>query len=173
MKCVSNHSGVPQGIDTLLGIAKLPEELFRILSKLGSRFGWSRFSRFDRGIKGSVVSIIFQGDGLNSSFITDKRIFKGCLKIMDRSMIFRQPLKIRLSVMKEEFSPSPWKIMETTEPLIPLSNLENRLQPNLLPSLDRIRNNSSGSLAIPKSVSMPCGTPEWFETHFKVYDIKI
>ena len=85
LRSVSNHSGVPQGIDTLLGIAKLPEELFRILSKLGSRVGWSRFSRFDRGIKGSVVSIIFQGDGLNSSFITDKRIFKGCLKIMDRS----------------------------------------------------------------------------------------
>ena len=81
----SNHSGVPQGIDTLLGIAKLPEELFRILSKLGSRVGWSRVSRFDGGIEGPIVSIIFQGDGLNSSFITDKRIFKGCLKIMDRS----------------------------------------------------------------------------------------
>ena len=85
LRSVSNHSGVPQGIDTLLGIAKLPEELFRILSKLGSRVGWSRFSRFDRGIKGYVVSIIFQGDGLNSSFITDKTIFKGCLKITDLS----------------------------------------------------------------------------------------
>ena len=83
----SNHSGVPQGIDTLLEIAKLPEELFRILSKLGSRVGWSLVSRFDGGIKGPIVSIIFQGDGLNSSFITDKRIFKGCLKIMDLSLI--------------------------------------------------------------------------------------
>ena len=81
----SNHSGVPQGIDTLLGIAKFPKELLGILSKLGSRVGWSRVSRFDGGIKGPIVSIIFQGDGLNSSFITDKRIFKGCLKIMDRS----------------------------------------------------------------------------------------
>ena len=81
----ANLSGVPQGIDTLLGIAKLPEELLRILSKLGSRVVWSLLFTFDRGIKGAVVSIIFQGDGLNSSFITDKRIFKGCLKIMDRS----------------------------------------------------------------------------------------
>ena len=82
---VSNHTGVPQGIDTLLGIAKFPKELLRVLSKLGSRVGWSRFFTFDGGIKGTIVSVIFQGDGLNSSFITDKRIFKGCLKIMDRS----------------------------------------------------------------------------------------
>ena len=44
---------------------------------------------------------------------------------------------------------------------------------NPAPKLDRIRNNSSGSLAIPKSVSMHCGTPEWFETLLKGYDIKI
>ena len=85
LRSSSNHSGVPQGIDSLLRIAKLTKELLRILSKLGGRVGWSRVSRFDGGIKGPIVSIIFQGDGLNSSFITDKRIFKGCLKIMDRS----------------------------------------------------------------------------------------
>ena len=54
----SNHSGVPQGIDTLLGIAKFPKELLRNLSKLGSRVGWSRLFTFDGGIKGPVVSII-------------------------------------------------------------------------------------------------------------------
>ena len=85
LRSVSNHSGVPQGINSLLRIAKLTKELLRILSKVGSRVGWSRVSRFDGGIKGAVVSIIFQGDGLNSSFITDKRIFKGGLKIIDRS----------------------------------------------------------------------------------------
>ena len=113
----------------LLGIAKLPEELFRILSKLGSRVGWSRVSRFDGRIKGPIVSIIFHGDGLNSSFVTDKRIFKGCLKIMDRSSRyfpgkdlepFRGVLFLQDSIQHftDGFSmlESPFEILETIIP---------------------------------------------------------
>ena len=139
------------------------EKFWPALCEALEREDWSRDDRF-KDFKGRLEhrkTIREMLDGVLHKKNTSQwlEILPG-RSLLLRSMIFRQHLKFLLSLMKEEFSPSPWKIMETTGPSIPLSVVKSRLQPNLLPSLGRIRSNSSGSLAIHKSESMPCGIPE-------------